>query len=62
MKGGNAEHLEGDEPVGDATVLIEFADRQTLLAWYNDPRYAPMRELRRKNGVDCNLMLVDGFQ
>ncbi|NRD90161.1 DUF1330 domain-containing protein [Sphingopyxis sp. BSNA05] len=62
VKGGNAGHLEGDEPVGDATVLIEFPDRETLLAWYDDPRYAPMRELRRKSGVDCNLMIVDGFE
>jgi uncharacterized protein (DUF1330 family) len=61
VKGGDCEKLEGTEPAGDATVLIEFPDRKAAQAWYADPRYAAMIELRQKSGVDCNLAILDGW-
>ncbi|MFZ8886785.1 MAG: DUF1330 domain-containing protein [Steroidobacteraceae bacterium] len=61
VKGGNGESLEGSEPPGDATVLIVFPDRAAIHAWYNDPRYAPMKALREKYGVLCDLKIVDGL-
>lgn len=61
VKGGEGETLEGSEPPGDATVLIVFPDRASILAWYQDPRYAPMKALREKHGVICDLKIVDGL-
>lgn len=61
VKGGASETLEGGEHPGDAFVVIEFPDRQSLTNWYEDPRYAPMRELRRTSGVIAELSMVDGL-
>lgn len=61
VKGGEGAKLEGDEAAGDATVMIAFPDRQAILDWYADPRYAPMKALRRGSGVETDLLVVDGL-
>jgi uncharacterized protein (DUF1330 family) len=60
VKGGDSAKLEGDAPAGDATVLIAFPDRESVLNWFADPRYAAMKELRREAGVETELLVVDG--
>jgi uncharacterized protein (DUF1330 family) len=61
IKGGRNETLEGDEPPGDALVLIEFPDREAAERWYRDPGYARMIQLRKDSGVVTQLALVDGI-
>jgi len=60
VKGGDGAKLEGNEAVGDATVMIAFPDRQAILDWYADPRYVAMKDLRRSSGVETDLLVVDG--
>lgn len=61
VKGGEGAKLEGSEVAGDATVMIAFPNRQAILDWYADPRYVPMKNLRRDSGVETNLLVVDGL-
>ena len=60
VKGGNAEHLEGEADAPEAFVLIEFPSKQAAINWYNDPQYAPMIALRRKAGVATDLSILEG--
>jgi uncharacterized protein (DUF1330 family) len=60
VKGGESELLEGDTASPDAVVLIEFPDLRSARAWYHDPRYMPMIDLRRRSGVGTELMIADG--
>lgn len=45
-RGDAVETLEGDE-FTERTVLLEFPDRQSALAWYHDPEYQKAAEIRR---------------
>lgn len=60
VKGGESESFEGAGPAPDAVVLIEFPDMRSARAWYRDPRYAGMIELRRRSGVATELLVADG--
>jgi uncharacterized protein (DUF1330 family) len=59
VKGGAPERLEGRDPPGDASVVIEFPDREAVRRWFDDPRYEVMKQLRRDNGVQTELIVVD---
>lgn len=61
VKGGDAQKIEGADPAGDAIVMIAFPDRQAILEWFADPRYAPMRTLRADRGVICDLVIAEGL-
>ena len=61
VKGGDSTKLEGSDVAGDATVMIAFPNRKAILDWYADPRYAPMKDLRRKSGTVADLLVVDGL-
>lgn len=45
-RGDAVETLEGDE-FTERTVLLEFPDRESALAWYNDPEYQRAADIRR---------------
>jgi uncharacterized protein (DUF1330 family) len=61
IKGGDGEKLEGDEPLGHATVLIAFPDREAAQGWYRDIAYSRMIQLRHDHGVITQLTLVEGI-
>ena len=44
-----------------ATVLMAFPDRGAARAWYEDPEYQALCEIRRRT-ARCNLVVLDGLQ
>lgn len=44
-RGGAAELMEGELPLG-RVVLLRFPSSQAAMAWYRSPEYAPWRHLR----------------
>jgi uncharacterized protein (DUF1330 family) len=57
IRGGDVEVLEGTLPAG-RTVVVEFPDRETLLAWYHG-EYAGIRKLR-EGAAKATLYVIDG--
>lgn len=57
---GAGEKLEGEGPLPAAIVVIEFPDRDSANAWYNDPAYQPLKEIRQAN-ANVELALIDGL-
>ena len=53
------EVLEGSAPDMTNITMIEFPSMELARAWYTDPEYAPMRELRQ-TGSRLNFLLVEG--
>jgi uncharacterized protein (DUF1330 family) len=60
-RGGAMKNLEGDEGLPDAYVMLEFPSMEQAQAWYDDPEYAPLIELRQAN---CGLQfhLIQGLE
>ncbi len=58
VRGGEAQVLEGPW-TPDRLIVLEFTDRETALAFYNDPDYSPFRELRQ-TVTESSVLLVDG--
>jgi uncharacterized protein (DUF1330 family) len=56
--GGEQQSLEGDWKL-NFPVVIEFADKQSALDWYNSPEYAVLKKLRLE-GARGNSLLIDG--
>lgn len=50
---------EGSWPAG-RNVLLEFPDRESAVAWYEDPDYAPLIKLRNQL-ADGPLAILDGL-
>ncbi|MDG2166537.1 MAG: DUF1330 domain-containing protein [Opitutales bacterium] len=42
------------------TVLLEFPDRASAEAFYDDPEYAPVKDIRLRT-TDTNLVIFDGL-
>ena len=59
-RGGELGVLEGDAPLPDAYVVLEFPSMEQARAWHADPDYAPMIELRRAHS-EIELTLVEGI-
>jgi uncharacterized protein (DUF1330 family) len=57
IHGGAPDVLEGEHP-GDM-ILLEFADRETALAWYRSPAYREILALRSDNS-NGTIFIVDG--
>ena len=58
-RGGASQVLEGDwEP--HRLVIVEFPDMSALLAWYDFPEYAPLKEIR-KNSAVTRIIAVEGI-
>ena len=59
VAGGAMDQCEGDGPLPDSMVILEFPSRENALAWHNDPDYAPLIELRN-SGSSLDFVLVEG--
>jgi uncharacterized protein (DUF1330 family) len=58
VRGGDPVNMEGDWPA-KRIIMIEFADRAALMAWYDSAEYADLKAMRiaSSNG---NIIAVDG--
>ena len=54
------EVLEGNWAM-PRTVLMRFPNAEIARAWYNDPEYQELAEVRRRN-ADTNLVIVHGLR
>jgi uncharacterized protein (DUF1330 family) len=52
--------LEGEEELPDTYVVLEFPSMEHARAWYADPEYAPMIDLRRAHS-EIEFVLLDGI-
>lgn len=60
-RGGALEVLEaGRDWSPGRMVIIEFPDMQRLKAWYDDPDYAPVRDIRLKSATSTLVALEAG--
>ena len=58
MARGNVHALEGDgEPL--AVTILRFETREALMAWYDSPDYAPLKQMRLESNVG-DIIVVDG--
>jgi len=57
--GGAIEQLEGNLAPPDALVVLEFPSLERARAWYEDPEYGPMIELRQRH-CELDFLLVEG--
>lgn len=58
VRGGHCEVLEGNwQP--NRLVLLRFPDRNAVLAFLDDPEYAPLKALRHRV-ADTDLIVVEG--
>jgi uncharacterized protein (DUF1330 family) len=51
------ERLEGRHPLPNAMFILEFPSVEQAKAWYNDPAYAALIDLRQ-GGADAEILLV----
>jgi uncharacterized protein (DUF1330 family) len=58
-RGGNAKVLEGNLPLPQRLVIIEFPSREAAEAWWSSEEYEPLKALRQANS-EGTLFLVDG--
>lgn len=58
VRSNDVQALEG-EWEHERMVVVEFADRQAALAWYESDLYRPLRDLRQSN-AEAVILLVDG--
>lgn len=57
--GGKIRAIEGNwEP--STLVMIAFPDFETANAWYDSKEYRELKALRME-GVDCNAVIMEGF-
>ena len=56
-RGGDPELIEGDWPA-KRVIIIEFADRAALRAWYDSPEYADLKAMRIASSRG-NIIAVD---
>ena len=59
-RGGESQTLEGDEPLPDAYVMLEFPSMDHARAWYADAEYAPMIALRQQHS-ELEFVLIEGL-
>lgn len=59
-RGGEMHRFEGEEDLPDAYVMLEFPSMEQARAWYDDPEYAPMIELRKANSR-IEFVLIEGL-
>ena len=60
VRGGRAEGLEGEAPLG-RTVVLKFPSYDQALAWYNSEDYAGPKALRQSVSRG-NLLVVEGVE
>ncbi|MCV2893914.1 DUF1330 domain-containing protein [Lentibacter sp. XHP0401] len=57
-RGGDPEHLEGNNELPDAAFIIEFPDRCSARNFWNSDEFQSLAALRR-SGSTLNAILVD---
>ena len=55
--GCTIERLEGRQPLPNAMFILEFPSVEQAKAWYHDPAYAELIDLRQ-SGADAEIVLV----
>jgi uncharacterized protein (DUF1330 family) len=55
--GSTLVRLEGKGPLPSVMFLLEFPSLEQAQAWYNDPEYAHMIQLRQ-TGADANIVVL----
>ena len=58
VRGGDPETIEGTWPA-KRVIMIGFADRAALMAWYDSPEYADLKTMRIASS-SANIIAVDG--
>jgi uncharacterized protein (DUF1330 family) len=58
--GSAMERLEGKRALPSVLFILEFPSLEQAKAWYNDPEYAHMIQLRQ-TGADADIVVVDGL-
>ncbi len=53
-----SKNIEGDRAAQTVTILIEFPDEAAASAWYNDPDYQPLIELRNTGSKTEGLLFA----
>jgi uncharacterized protein (DUF1330 family) len=51
------ERLEGKQPLPSVMFILEFPSTEQAKAWYNDPEYAQLIDLRQ-TGADANIVVL----
>ena len=51
------ERLEGRNPLPNAMFILEFPSAEQAKAWYNDPAYAQLIDLRQ-TGADAEMIVL----
>jgi uncharacterized protein (DUF1330 family) len=51
------ECIEGEAPVPDRVVILEFPDKDAAYAWINDPELKDVHDLRNAIGT-CNIVVL----
>jgi uncharacterized protein (DUF1330 family) len=57
--GYTVEQLEGKAPLPSVMFILEFPSAAQAKAWYNDPEYTDMIQLRQ-TGADAHIFLLTG--
>ena len=57
--GSAMERLEGNREPPSVLFILEFPSLEQAKAWYNDPEYAHMIQLRQ-TGADADIVVIDG--
>jgi len=55
--GYTIEHLEGKKPLPSVMFILEFPSAEQAKAWYNDPEYAQLIDLRQ-TGADAEIVVL----
>jgi uncharacterized protein (DUF1330 family) len=58
--GSALERLEGKRALPSVLFILEFPSLEQAKAWYNDPEYAHMIQLRQTR-ADADIVVVDGL-
>ena len=61
VAGGAMQQHEGDGPLPDSMVILEFPTKENAEAWHNDSDYAPLIALRQ-SASDLDFVLVEGTE
>ena len=58
VRGGNPQTIEGVWS-GKSIIILEFRDRDAVLAWYHSDEYADLKTMRIASSK-ANIIIVDG--
>jgi uncharacterized protein (DUF1330 family) len=57
--GAMLERLEGRRPLPSVMFILQFPSLEQAKAWYNDPEYTQMIDLRQ-TGAEAEIVVVEG--